>query len=181
MIEQTLVLGLGNILCGDDGVGVRVVERLQTARSFPADIRILDGGTLGLDLLPYVREADRLLIVDSMEMNAAPGTVVRRCDDEVDACLVPKLSPHQMGLRDLLGAARLCGYRLNELILWGVQPGDLRTGLELSAPVAASIDAIVSAVLSELNLQESRLARSAASERSQPYHLAHGDSPVAPP
>jgi hydrogenase maturation protease len=149
-VEKTLVLGLGNILLGDEGVGVRVVERLQKLYEFPQEVQVLDGGTLALDLLPYVEDADRLLVIDALEMGAKPGTIARLEGDQVPAFLGVKISPHQMGLADLLAAARLRDLFPKQLVLWGVQPGVMRPGLELSSPVAAQVEVLVDRVLVEL-------------------------------
>ena len=144
------MLGLGNVLLGDEGVGVWVVERLQKLYEFPQEVQVLDGGTLALDLLPYVEDADRLLVIDALEMTAKPGTVARLEGDEVPAFLSVKISPHQMGLADLLAAARLRGLYPEELVLWGVQPGELKVGLELSPPVAAQVEVLIEKALVEL-------------------------------
>lgn len=147
---ETLVLGLGNILLGDDGVGVRAVERLQALYDLPEDLRVLDGGTLGLDLLPYVEDADRLLLIDAVQAGQEPGTPLRLEGEEVPAFLAVKLSPHQMALPDLLAAARLRGRYPSEVVLWGVQPGPMTTTLDLSPPVAAQVDALVDRLLADL-------------------------------
>lgn len=147
---ETLVLGLGNILLGDDGVGVRVVERLQSLYDFPEGLCVLDGGTLGLDLLPYVEDADRLLLIDAVQAGREPGTLLRLEGEEVPAFLAVKLSPHQMALPDLLATARLRGRFPSEVVLWGVQPGRMTTTLDLSPPVAAQVDALVDRVLADL-------------------------------
>lgn len=145
------MLGLGNILLGDDGVGVRVVERLQALYEFPQGTQILDGGTLGLDLLPYLEGADRVLIVDAIDLGAEPGTLARLVGEEVPAQLTLKISPHQMGLADLLAALHLRGTAPSEFVLLGVQPGALeKLGLELSPPVAARVDELADRVLAEL-------------------------------
>lgn len=149
-MKKTLVLGLGNVLLGDEGVGVRVVERLQKLYEFPQEVQVLDGGTLALDLLPYVEDADRLLVIDALEMTARPGTVARLEGDEVPAFLSVKVSPHQIGLADLLAAARLRGLYPEELVLWGVQPGELKVGLELSPPVATQVEVLIEKALAEL-------------------------------
>jgi len=144
------VLGLGNILLRDEGVGVRVIERLQALYDFPPEVQVLDGGTMALDLLPYVEDSARLLVIDALEMGAAPGTIARLEGNEVPAFLSIKISPHQMGLADILAAARLRDLHPKELVLWGVQPGTLDAGLALSAPVAAQVDALVEKALAEL-------------------------------
>lgn len=147
---KTLVLGLGNVLLSDEGVGVHVVHLLRERYDFPQEVEILDGGTLGLDLLPYVEDADRLLIVDAVQMDTPPGTVARLVGDEIPAVLSLKYSPHQMGLSDLLAAARLRGHLPAEVVLWGVQPASLEVGLELSPAVAAQMESLVQNVLAEL-------------------------------
>jgi hydrogenase maturation protease len=150
-VVETLVLGLGNILLGDEGVGVRAVERLLSLYDFPPGTRVLDGGTLGLDLLPYVEDTDRLLLIDAVQAGLEPGSLVRLEGEKVPAFLAVKVSPHQMGLPDLLAAARLQDRYPEKVVLWGVQPGEMRTSLDLSPPVAARMDALLDRVLAELH------------------------------
>ncbi len=146
-----MVLGLGNILLGDEGVGVRVVERLLEQFEFPEEVRVMDGGTLGLDLLPYLEEASRLLVIDAVQARKAPGTLVRMAGDEIPIFLdASKVSPHQEGLQDLLAVALLKGYLPDEVVFWGAQIEALGVGLELSSAVAAQVDALVDKVLAEL-------------------------------
>ena len=145
------MLGLGNILLSDEGVGVRVVERLLEQYDFPEGVRVMDGGTLGLDLLPYVEDASRLLVVDAVQARKPPGSLVRMEGDEIPIFLdASKVSPHQEGLQDLLAVAVLKGYLPDEVVFWGAQIESLGVGLELSAPVAAQVDALAGKVLEEL-------------------------------
>jgi hydrogenase maturation protease len=150
-MPRTLVLGLGNILMRDEGLGVRAVERLLERCDFPPEVEVLDGGTLGLNLLPYVEDADRLLVLDAIDVGAEAGTIDRLEGGEVPAFVSVKVSPHQMGLADLLAASRLRGRFPAELVLWGVQPAVIEVGLELSPVVAAQIDTLVERVLAELS------------------------------
>jgi len=150
-MTETLVLGLGNILLGDEGVGVRVVERLLEQYDFPEGVRVMDGGTLGLDLLPYVEDASRLLVVDAVQARKPPGTLVRMVGDEIPVFLdASKVSPHQEGLQDLLAVAMLKGYMPGEVVFWGVQVESLGVGLDLSEAVAGQVDALAGKVLAEL-------------------------------
>lgn len=150
-MAEILVLGLGNILLGDEGVGVRVVERLLEQYDFPEGVRVMDGGTLGLDLLPYVEGASRLLVIDAVQARKPPGALVRMVGDEIPIFLdASKVSPHQEGLQDLLAVAVLKGYLPEEVVFWGAQVESLGVGLELSEPVAAQVDALGSKVLAEL-------------------------------
>jgi hydrogenase maturation protease len=149
-VKKTLVLGLGNILLTDDGVGVRVIERLLARYEFPGDVEVLDGGTLGLDLLPYVERADRLLVVDAVEIGADPGTLIRLAGDDIPSVFGPKLSPHEVGFADLLDAARLTDCLPKERVLWGIQPGSLQVGLDLSTAVNTQVELLVEKALTEL-------------------------------
>jgi len=145
-----LVLGIGNLIMTDDGVGVRVAQRLRDEFRFPPGVTVMDGGTLGLDLLPRLEGVERLLIVDALETGGPPGTVQRLEGEELPVALRTKLSPHQMGLQDLLAVAELQGCCPREMVLWGVQPACIEMGLDLSAPVAAQVDTLIGCALEEL-------------------------------
>ncbi len=134
----------------DDGVGVRAVRELAARFRFPAGVRLLDGGTLGLDLLPQLEGVERLLIIDAVETGREPGALARLAGDEVPTVFAPKLSPHQMGLSDLLAVAELQGVSPRETVLWGVQPAFIGLGTDLSPVVAAQLETIVDNVLQEL-------------------------------
>lgn len=134
----------------DDGVGVRVAQRLSEGYRFPAGVTVMDGGTLGLDLLPHLEGVERLLLVDAMETGGLPGTVVRLSGEEIPQALRTKLSPHQMGLQDLLAVADLQGNRPSEMVLWGIQPESIELGLELSPAVAARFGRLIESVCGEL-------------------------------
>jgi hydrogenase maturation protease len=150
-MSETLVLGLGNILLRDEGVGVRVVERLLEQYDFPEGVRVMDGGTLGLDLLPFLEEASRLLVIDAVQARKPPGTLVRLVGDEIPIFLdASKVSPHQEGLQDLLAVAVLKGYLPEEVVFWGAQITSLGVGLDLSEAVAEQVDALAEKVLAEL-------------------------------
>jgi len=145
-----LVLGLGNIIMTDDGVGGRAVETLRARFTFPEGMRIEDGGTLGLDLLPMFEGVDKLLIIDALEMDAAPGTLFRLEGEEVPRALASKVSVHQMGIQDLLAVAELQGHLPGKLVVWGVQPRTVEMGVELSCQVAGSFEELLRGVLEEL-------------------------------
>jgi hydrogenase maturation protease len=145
-----LVLGLGNILLRDEGLGVRALERLQAEVDLPSRVRALDGGTMGLDLLPYIAGASRLLILDALRMGGAPGSLVRLEDDEIPAALAIKLSVHQVGLQELLAASRFQGTLPARITLLGIEPETIEWGLDFSPPVSAALDALVDAAVREL-------------------------------
>jgi len=134
----------------DDGVGVRVVQLLQERYRFPEEVTLLDGGTLGLDLLPKLEGVERLLVVDAVETGGAPGTLLRLSGDDIPLALETKVSPHQMGLKDLLTVASLQGFDPAEMVLWGVQPECIEMGMELSPVVAEQVAQLTENVLTEL-------------------------------
>ncbi len=152
MAETTLVLGLGNTVMADDGVGPRVIGVLEQRGGLPEGVALLDGGTLGLDLLPRLEGVGRLIIVDAVEAGLPPGSLVRLTGDEVPLALETKVSPHQMGLKDLLAVARLVGQLPPEIILLGIQPACIEMDTELSAEVSARLPDLVATVRQELGL-----------------------------
>jgi hydrogenase maturation protease len=148
---STLVLGIGNLVMSDDGIGVRVIQQLSACFRFPDGVALLDGGTLGLDLLPRLEGVERLLIVDAVDIGKTPGTLARLSGDDVPIVLETKVSPHQMGLKDLLAVAMLQGFAPLEMVLWGVQPEKIEMGVDLSTAVEGALDALVKNVLLELD------------------------------
>jgi len=156
-----LVLGLGNALMTDDAYGYRMIGELQARFAFPEGVTVLDGGTLGLDLLPRLEGVERLLILDALEMGGTPGELFRIEGEEVPRAFASKLSVHQMGLQDLLAVAELQGHLPRELVVWGVQPDCIEMGLELSPPVEAAIEAALAAVVGELRAWGVELRRAA--------------------
>jgi hydrogenase maturation protease len=149
-MTTTLVLGLGNTIMSDDGIGPKVIEQLQQNAGLPEGVVLLDGGTLGLDLLPHLEGVQRLIIVDAVEIGQLAGTCVRLAGDDVPMALETKLSPHQMGMKDLLAVARLMGQLPDEIVLIGVQPACLEMDTELTPPVAAALPILVAMVQTEL-------------------------------
>jgi len=149
-MKRTVVLGIGNTLLSDDGVGVHAIRRLQQATTLPDDIQVVDGGTMGLSLLGYLEGTSRLVIVDAVETGGPPGTLVRLAGEEVPAYLSLKISPHDIGLPDLLFAAKLRDLYPDEVVVWGIQPASMGVGLDLSPPVSGQLHALVQKVLEEL-------------------------------
>lgn len=147
---SVLVLGIGNLVMGDDGVGVLVAQRLQQEYRFPDNVEIVDGGTLGLDLLPKLENISNLIMIDAVETGQKAGTCVRLCGRELPIALETKLSPHQMGLKDLLAVSELTGHLPKEMVLIGVQPGSIEMEIGLTVEVEAQLDTLISNVLTEL-------------------------------
>ena len=145
-----MVLGIGNLLLGDEGAGVQAVTALQERYSFPDNVSFIDGGTMGLDLLPFIEGSDRLLIIDAVDFNAPPGTVGVIEGKDLKAFLDTKLSVHQIGLPDMLFAAAFTGIVPPELCLVGIQPGTIETGLQMTEKLKENFQALLDAALERL-------------------------------
>ena len=143
---RVLVLGVGNPLMSDDGVGQRLLAALAERAPALDGVEFLDAGTLGLMLLPRVEQCDALLALDAANLGGEPGDVRVMEGDALDAFVrAPGCSVHELGLRDLLDAARLTGSLPARRALVGVQPGSLGWGMALSPAVEATLPAATDA------------------------------------
>jgi len=145
-----LVLGIGNLIMSDDGIGVKVVRHLADRYRIPEGVELLEGGTMGLNLLGELEGVDRLLVVDALETGGESGTLMRIEGGDISLGIETRLSPHEIGLRDLLSAAALIGEVPAEVVLWGIQPECLDVGEELSPAVANRLDELTDRVADEL-------------------------------
>ena len=145
-----VVLGLGNPLMGDDGVGVVGLFELERLFDIPDDVERLDGGVLGLQLLGRVEGADRLLVMDAVSARQPPGSVMRLELEQIQQVLAHKMSMHQVGFSEVLAAASIRGQRPPHLMVIGVQPANVAPGLGLSEEVAASMTVFVETAATEL-------------------------------
>jgi hydrogenase maturation protease len=153
MSPSVLILGLGNPLRGDDGVGPRVIEELNR-RKLPEGVKAQDGGTGGFDLLHVLEGWERAVIVDAADVGRAPGQFVRFTPK--DARLIESadgFSLHNAGLAEALALAKAVGQPLPEMVIFGVQPERVGWGEGLSPAVEATLPALVDAVLDETNKQ----------------------------
>ncbi len=144
------ILGVGNILLRDEGIGVRVVEYIKEKYTFPDSIEIIDGGTMGLDLLPLIEGKNKVLIVDAVNVGKPPGTIVKIAGDDIPEFLSIKLSVHQIGLPDMLSAAKIMGIFPEDICLIGIQPRTVATGLDLSVDMRNRFNSFIEAVLDSL-------------------------------
>lgn len=147
---RVVVLGLGNILLRDEGVGVRVVEALAERYSLPAEIEVVDGGTAGMELLNTLAGCGHLLICDAVQTGAPPATVVKLDGAEIPALFQTRFSPHQLGLAEVLATLTLTDEAPGAVTLIGVVPLDLELGIDLSPEVAAVLGRAVEYLVSEL-------------------------------
>jgi len=149
--HRTLIIGVGNLLLSDEGVGIHAAQRLLREYHLPEEVLVLDGGTLGLDLLYYLEGIENLLLIDAVLMNKEPGSLMRMADDEVPSYMTFKMSPHHIGIPDMLFAAKLKGLYPPNVVLWGVQPEIVDIGLDLSESVASQMNPLMDHILEELH------------------------------
>jgi hydrogenase maturation protease len=146
-----LVLGIGNLVMNDDAAGVLAAQELAEKYNHKWDnLLVLDGGTLGLDLLGYIEWADRLVLVDAVDMGLEPGTVMMLEGDDIDVAFENKLSAHQMGMKDMLLTAELIGNRPDEIVFYGIQSGTIQMDMELSEAVRKNMPKLISHIEDEI-------------------------------
>lgn len=144
-----LVLGVGNILLQDEGLGVRAVEAMQNI-SLPEGVELFDGATAGADLVDALADRRKVIVIDAVQADVEPGTIMRFTADDF-ACRNPiTMSLHQLGFLDALIMARHLGCAPAEVIVIGVKPRLLGHGLELSREVSEAIPKVIELVLAEL-------------------------------
>lgn len=147
---QTVVLGLGNPLLADDGVGIEVLDRLRRGWDLPPGVDLVDGGVWGLSLLPEIEDADRLLLVDAIDLDREPGSLVVLEREDLPAFLDGKLSTHQVGLRDLLALAVFRGTLPERTVAMGLQPASMELEPGLTERVDAGMTGLMDRVLDRL-------------------------------
>jgi hydrogenase maturation protease len=144
------ILGVGNILLSDEGVGVRVVEYLDDRWQLPEQVRLVDGGVLGIGLMGLISETDILIVVDAVMDRKPPGTLCRLEGAQVPRRVLAKQSMHQMDLPEVLALSSAIGHE-PQVIVIGIEPGDISTlALELTPTIAARVGDLADMVLAEL-------------------------------
>jgi hydrogenase maturation protease len=154
-LQAPLVIGIGNMLLRDEGVGVRVVSELarglaEGGPAVPPGTTFVDGGTLGLELLPMIQDASILVLVDAVNLRRPPGSAAVFRGDAIEGVLAGHVSPHQVGVADLVAAARLLGVLPEATSLVGIQPALIEIGLELTAAVEEAVPVAMALVREEL-------------------------------
>lgn len=145
MAKRKIILGIGNLLNRDEGVGVHAVRALQTKNALDG-WEIVDGGTLGLNLLPLVEESSHLIVLDAIDRQQEPGTLIELARDEIPLFNAIKMSQHQLLFQEVLALAHVRGHLPAHLVLLGIQPADLDIGVELSPLVARALPQLLTRV-----------------------------------
>lgn len=145
-----LVLGMGNILLEDEGLGIRALEVLQRDYEIPPGVELLDGGTTGMGLLDDISGREHLLVLDAVQTGEPPGTLVELRGDQVPVYFGIRVTPHQLGLSDVLATLELSGEQPGSVTVLGLVPQSLELSLELSPPIRARLGDLVKAAVDEL-------------------------------
>jgi hydrogenase maturation protease len=146
------ILGIGNILMGDDGLGPYVIQMLMSRFDFPDHVELVDGGTPGLDFLPYISHARSVIVLDTVSSKGNPGEIkIYRDREIIGSAPPPRMSPHQPGLRESLMATELTDASPQEMVLIGVVPETVEQGTTLSPPVQSAVQNVIDTVLEELD------------------------------
>jgi hydrogenase maturation protease len=155
MMKPLLILGIGNILLRDEGIGVHVIEAIEArvaagTLTLSDDVDLYDGGTFGIDLIDIIADRRRVVCIDAVQADIPPATVIRFTSDEMARKDAADMSLHQVGLLETLEMARQLGCAPKEVILFGVAPKELSPGLEMTPEVSALIPRIIDLVLKEI-------------------------------
>ena len=163
--KRTLIIGVGNTLMRDEGVGVRVIEAMQEAYNLPDNIELLDGGTAGYTLLDCMEDFDCLIIIDAVSSGGTPGEICRLSSDDIASEKKLKMSGHKIELPELLALGKQLG-KLPETTLIGLEPADMSWGMELSPFLKSAIPSVIEAVFEEVGIREGDYKKGAKREEA---------------
>jgi len=149
-MARIIILGLGNTLNHDEGLGVHALQFVRDQIALPAAVELVDGGTLGLNLLPLVEECSYLLLLDATNAGQEPGSLIELRRDQIPLYAGVKLSQHQVTFQEVLGLANMRGHLPENLHLIGIQPVDLSLGIGMSPLVTSQMPHIVERVRAQL-------------------------------
>ena len=165
--RRIVVLGLGNLMRTDDALGMLALERMRLDARVPASISLVDGGTLGLDLLYPLDGVTHLLALDAIDTGAAPGTLLRFAGDEIADLPIAK-SVHLLGFSDLIGALRLTGGVPAEIVVLGLQPEKIEWGTELTPTVQAALPGLIESAVAQMERWQREESASPATGYTEP-------------
>lgn len=133
------VVGIGNIIMQDEGFGVRCAEYLQKITDYPDFVQIIDGGTLGMDLMPYIAGTKKLLLIDAIDVEGNVGDFYQFTGDELNAYFKNKITIHDVGVNDMLAVLKLTDNPIEEVIVMGIKPEIVSMGLDMTEKVAEKV------------------------------------------
>jgi len=147
---RAVVLGIGNTILTDEAAGVRAAMALADAYRIPDNVQVIDGGTSGMEMIEDLSDLDLLVVIDVVKTGAAPGTVVKIAGDDIPVFFRRKLSPHQIGLPDVLASLELLDTMPKEIVVLGVELISLELGMEMTPTVAGKVPVLAAMAVAEL-------------------------------
>lgn len=160
--RRVVILGIGNTILSDEGVGVHAALALREACALPPGVEVIDGGTAGMELLDPLADVDLLLVFDAVKSGRAPGSMICLVGREVPVFFRSKLSPHQVSICDVLASLEFAGHAPHDLVLVGVEPESLELGLELTPAVSARVPEMLALAIEQLCSRGVALERASA-------------------
>ena len=148
--NKIIVLGIGNLLLSDEGVGVKIVQNLKAQYEFPENVELVDGGTGGFSLLPYIESAKKLLLIDTISGGNPPGTIYKFKGKDIPHQIIEKISIHEISFSDILSLAKLRDNHPEELVIIGIEPESLEMKMELSETIKNKFETLLNEILSQL-------------------------------
>ena len=148
MEKKTVIIGIGNLILKDEGVGIHVIKKLE-AIELPPGVEVIDGGTDAVELLSMFQDFERIIVIDALKAGGEPGTIYKATPEDIMNDCNRSLSLHEVGLLDVLGMAKQLGGH-GEVVIIGVEPKEITYSMELTSEIEAKIPNIIDAVLAEL-------------------------------
>lgn len=156
---RIVILGVGNLLLSDEGLGPRAIASIHRDYLLPPEVEVVDGGVSGMELLDYVAAVDHLVIIDAIAAGQPPGELVRLTDAQIPKVFRQKLSLHHVGLAEVFAAALLTGEAPRHMVAVGVAPVSLALAAELTPAVAAQLPTVIEMALDEVRALGLEVAR----------------------
>jgi len=154
--KKILILGIGNLLLKDEGIGVHVAQRMMEM-ALPPDVEVMDGGTMGINLLSYIEERKKVVVIDAVMTDAPPGMLYRFTDRDLEENRDMLFSAHDIDFTHVLKMARMFEKRPDEVIFIGVKPEEISEGIGLSPSIEEKIPMIIELVIKEIENETKRL------------------------
>jgi len=148
--SKIAVVGVGNLLLKDEGVGVHVIHTLQKSRKLPSHVQLIDAGTATFDILHIIEDVDKLIVIDAVKGGGEPGTIYRFSPDDVEFGNLVTISLHELDLSNTLAMAELIGQKPQSIVIIGIEPKEIAFGLELSPQIEEKIGRIIELILEEI-------------------------------
>ncbi|MCD6490287.1 MAG: HyaD/HybD family hydrogenase maturation endopeptidase [Thermodesulfobacterium sp.] len=148
--NKIIILGIGNLLLSDEGIGVKIVQDLEARYNFPENVELVDGGVGSFSLLPYIESAKKLLVIDAISGGKPSGTIYKFKDEEIPPQVIEKLSIHELSFSEILSLAKLRGKYPEEIVIIGIEPQSLEFKIGLTEIVEKNYNKLLNEVLAQL-------------------------------